>query len=63
MKRAIFALLMVPIALCVAYAAINFGTSIINGDVSLMGWIGDHKFILAFVACYIGLQFFGPFKK
>ena len=63
MKRVIYAMLMVPIALCVAYGVINFGTDIINGDVSFIGWIADHKGILAFVGCYVLLQFIGPFKK
>ncbi len=63
MKRVIYAMLMVPLALCVAYGLVNFGTDIVSGNLNILDWIAGHKVILAFVACYIGLQFIGPFKK
>ena len=63
MKRAFYALLMVPLALCVAYGVINFGSDLISGNVNLVSWIADHKVILAFVACYVGLSFISPFRK
>lgn len=63
MKRVLYALLLVPVALCVAYGGVNFVSAVIHGDMSILSWIQDHKFILAFVACYVGLQFIGPFKK
>lgn len=63
MKRVIYAMLMVPLALCVAYGLVNFGTDIVSGNLNILDWIANHKVILAFVACYIGLQFVGPFKK
>lgn len=63
MKRVIYAMLMVPLALCVAYGLVNFGSDIVSGNLNVLDWIASHKVILAFLACYIGLQFVGPFKK
>ncbi len=63
MKRVIYAMLMVPLALCVAYGLVNFGSDIVSGNLNILDWIASHKVILAFLACYIGLQFVGPFKK
>jgi hypothetical protein len=63
MKRVIYAMLMVPLALCVAYGLVNFGSDIVSGNLNVLDWIANHKVILAFLACYIGLQFVGPFKK
>jgi hypothetical protein len=63
MKRVIYAMLMVPLALCVAYGLVNFGSDVVSGNLNILDWIASHKVILAFMACYIGLQFVGPFKK
>ena len=63
MKRVIYAMLMVPLALCVAYGLVNFGSDIVSGNLNVLDWIASHKVVLAFLACYIGLQFVGPFKK
>lgn len=63
MRRVLYAMLMVPIALCVAYGLINFGSDIVSGNLNVFDWIADHKVILAFVGCYLVLQFIGPFKK
>ena len=64
MKRIIYALLMAPVALCVAYVAVNFGSDIINGNLNVIDWIVEHKGFVAFVVCYLGLTFIGPlFKK
>ena len=64
MKRIIYALLMAPIALCVAYGVINFGSDIIHGNLNLVEWLAAHKMMIAFVACYLGLTFIWPlFKK
>ena len=63
MKRVIYAMLMVPLALCVAYGLVNFGSDIVSGNLNVLDWIASHKVVLAFLACYIGLQFVGSFKK
>jgi len=63
MKRIIYALLMVPLALCVAYGLVNFASDIISGELSLIGWVSDHKVLLVFIVCYLGLGLIGPFKK
>lgn len=63
MKRVIYAMIMVPVALAVAYWIANFGSDVLHGNIDILGFIKDHKVVLAFVVCYIGLQFIGPFKK
>lgn len=63
MKRIIIALLMVPIALCVAYGGVNLVTDVIDGNLNVLTWVQEHKVILAFVGCYILLTFIGPFKR
>ena len=63
MKRIIYALVMVPIALAVAYWIGNFGSDVIHGNIDVVAFLKDHKAIIAFIVCYLGLQFIGPFKK
>lgn len=63
MKRVIYAMLMVPLALCIVYSLANFASDIVSGNLNILDWIASHKVTLAFLACYIGLQFVGPFKK
>lgn len=63
MKRVICALLMVPIALCVIHWGVGIFNGISSGELNVFAWIGNHKTLLIFIACYIGLQFVGPFKK
>ena len=63
MKRIIYALIMVPVALAVAYWIGNFGSDVIHGNFNVLEFLTDHKVIIAFAICYVGLQFIGPFKK
>ena len=63
MKKILIALILVPIALCLATGGVNIISGIISGDISVLAWIQDHRVILAFIACYIVLTFVGPFKK
>ena len=63
MKRIIYALIMVPVALAVAYWIGNFGADVVNGNFDVLAFLSNHKVIIAFVVCYVGLQFIGPFKK
>ena len=63
MKRVIFALLLVPLALAAAYGGVNLVTDITSGNVNLLAWIRDHEVIIAFIGCYLLLTYIGPFKR
>lgn len=63
MRKIIVALLMVPVALCLAYGAVNLVGGITSGEINLLTWIAEHKVALAFAACYVFLTFIGPFKR
>ena len=63
MKRVIYALLMAIVGLCLIYGCIDIAKGLLSGTISLAGWLRDHELILAFIVCYIGLNFVGPFKK
>lgn len=63
MKKIIVALLMVPVALCLAYGAVNLVGGVASGEINLLEWIGEHKVALAFAGCYMLLTFVGPFKR
>ena len=63
MKRIIFALLLVPLALSAAYGGVNLVNDVLSGNLDLLAWIEEHKVILAFVVCYLILTFIGPFKR
>lgn len=63
MKKIILALLLVPVALCLAYGAVNLFSGVISGEINLLDWIAEHKVALAFAACYTLLTFIGPFRR
>lgn len=60
MKKILWAVIIAVAALTLLDRASQIITT---GDFNLITYLTEHKFIIAFGLCYIGLEVFGRFKK
>ena len=63
MSKILYVILIAPICLVIGLEIVNFTMSAISGDVSILGWMANHKVLLSLLACFGLIQLFSPFKK
>lgn len=60
MKKILYALIIAAAALMLLERASQI---VMTGDFNFVTYLQDHKFIIVFGLCYIGLEVIGKFKK
>ena len=62
-KRILGTVILVPVVLIFSFWAVNFVTGVCAGEINLMAWILDNKFIIGLVTAYFVFRYLNPFKK
>ena len=62
-KRILGTVILVPVVLIFSFWAVNFVTGVYAGEINLMAWILDNKFIIGLVTAYFVFRYLNPFKK
>lgn len=57
MKRAILVIILLPLIFVLANMIVDFGISVLSGEIDLVIWMSEHKVLLVLIAVWSAFKF------
>lgn len=57
MKRTILVIILLPLIFILANGIIDFGISVLSGEIDLVIWMSEHKVLLVLIAVWSAFKF------
>lgn len=63
LKRILGGMILIPIAILLAFWGVNFITGVLSGNVSLSAFLVDHRVLIGLIVAYFVYKWIRPGKK